>query len=240
MVLNGYILHPSIMMTCNFILFFIAAAVGAVAFGSLNLREAGRRDYLIWDHKAVLDDDQFHLMNEIIDIDHKEQRKLENGGFDGVPIRTEVMHTIQLVYRMKNITDGEPEDQSSEDGEPHKQGHGGRRRLHIEEMYEDLDRWGLFEKASLKFMQTVEDEIREMASFKKLCLAKSETNTECSKLSIISPVDILKDENRALNIRSLSQGQIVDKLDDFFQDTKNKSSPWMKYQPLLTPGLYEQ
>jgi len=66
-----------------------------------------------------------------------------------------------------------------------------------------MERWKLFEKGSLIFIHLLESEIKHMDMFKKLCKAKSETDTSCSPESFVSVTDLLKDKNGKLSMKQI-------------------------------------
>lgn len=61
-------------------------------------------------------------------------------------------------------------------------------------MYEDLEKYGLFERESLKYIYGLEKEIRNLDNFKKFCLLNQTMNDkggyDCARESIMSPIDI--------------------------------------------------
>lgn len=88
-----------------------------------------------------------------------------------------------------------------------------------------LKRWGLFEKGSLQFIIDVEQKIKDHPMWKKLCLAASKDNSNCSMQAFISPVSLLQDQTGKVNMSAYTQDEVIDKYDDFLNNAKDDKNP---------------
>lgn len=215
-------------------------ALVVLPLGYLDLNEHARRDFLDWERQATLRDDMWHLMERTIAFVRSEDRK-ESPAL-ALRTRSQVIHEAQIVYQIRNDTEEEPQDGASDRRRRRLDDHdeGEAATAEAPRIEEDVTRWGLLEKQSLLFIAQLEERIKEMDSWKKLCLAKT-NETVCSERAVMSPIDIVR-VGGEVDLKKMSQQEIIDKFDDFYQLVKlpEQDDGLGEWQDIFMPIAYEQ
>ena len=120
MLTNAFVDHPIKILTGNICTLMIISLVVVFHLNYLKINDGGRRDYLVWDHQAVINDDKWFSMLEYINNEKRNQ---------DMSTRTQVIHTMTLLYRIKNVT-----------------------KLDDNSDLSDIKRWGLLSKKSLQYI----------------------------------------------------------------------------------------
>lgn len=104
---NMMVDHSGKILTSGFCCLMIFSILVTGPFGFLSIYESDHgRDYQDWDHQTVINLDKARKMWE--HMDYITELKLNNSHSkvedEVIPTRTEEMHTMTLIYRLKNDT----------------------------------------------------------------------------------------------------------------------------------------